>query len=117
VLTQELVLLAIVAVTSLLLLHYSTKTSFVTVKCWLTNRKDLSARRAAVVQQPQVPRSFPESQSAILAGSACAGFAGLLLNGKQSSETLRENIVNRGVPSSPFNMRVLAAVLLLLSGT
>jgi hypothetical protein len=78
VLTQELVLLAIVAVTSLLLLHYSTKTSFVTVKCWLTNRKDLSARRAAVVPQPQVPRSFPESQSAIFAGSAWAGFAGLL---------------------------------------
>jgi len=79
VLTQELVLLAIIAVTSLLLLHHSTTlTSFVTVKCWLTNRKDLSARRAAVLPQPQVPRSFPENQSAIFAGSAWAGLAGLL---------------------------------------
>jgi hypothetical protein len=53
VLTQEFVVTAIIAiaVVSLLLLHYSTtQTSSVTVKCQLTNRKDLSARSASVIR-------------------------------------------------------------------
>ena len=116
-LTQELVLLAIVAVTSLLLLHYSTKTSFVTVKCWLTNRKDLSARGRQWFSSQRCPGASRKASRQSLPDRHVQDLPGRFLNSKQSSETHRENIINCRVPSSPFRMRVLAAVLRLPRGT
>lgn len=59
-----------------------------------------------MVPQAQVPRSFPESQSAIFAGSAWVGLAGLLFERQAKAlSSPRKYCQRRSSPARPSEMR------------